>query len=203
MWYRILKMMLIFGELEKWIVTKSGHYTLPISPCSKILNSVVTGTNPIITLINMSNKSKHMAVKLLWQFSCLTPEKLLKLLNCEPWSNDKKLKHQWQWVSYAQYVSFIENLVLDQLLDYHTLSASSFQECVAMDLKFYHNKILLHLVDHATRLFATTVKGPRHDNENHLQLLDTDVWISREVPYRQWWRICKQEFSWDVWVNEH
>ena len=73
--------------------------------------------------------------------------------------------------------------------------ASSFQECVAMDLKFYHNKILLHLVDHATRLFETTVKGPRHDNESHLQLLDTDVWISREVPYRQWWRICKQEFS--------
>ena len=59
----------------------------------------------------------------------------------------------------------------------------------------YHNKILLHLVDHVTRLFETTVKGPRHDNESHLQLLDTDVWISREVPYRQWWRICKQEFS--------
>ena len=35
--------------------------------------------------------------------------------------------------------------------------APSFQECVAMDLKFYHNKILLHLIDHTTRISATTV----------------------------------------------
>ena len=30
--------------------------------------------------------------------------------------------------------------------------ALSFQECIAMDLKFYKARILLHLIDHATRL---------------------------------------------------
>ena len=73
----------IFGEPEKLIVTKSAHYALPISPYSKILNNIVTGTNPYITLITISNKSKHdMAIKLYWQFSHPTPEKLLKLLYC-------------------------------------------------------------------------------------------------------------------------
>ena len=35
--------------------------------------------------------------------------------------------------------------------------ASRFQECVAMDLKFCKSKILLHLVDHATRFSMSTV----------------------------------------------
>jgi len=35
--------------------------------------------------------------------------------------------------------------------------ATKFLECVAMDLKFYNGKILLHLVDHATRLSASTI----------------------------------------------
>ena len=35
--------------------------------------------------------------------------------------------------------------------------ASHFQECVAMDFSFYRGKILLHLIDHATRLSMSTV----------------------------------------------
>ena len=30
--------------------------------------------------------------------------------------------------------------------------ASTFNECVAMDLKFYDGKIILHMVDHVSRL---------------------------------------------------
>ena len=37
--------------------------------------------------------------------------------------------------------------------------ATKFQETVAMDLKFYENKIILHLIDMCTRLSsATTTK---------------------------------------------
>ena len=35
--------------------------------------------------------------------------------------------------------------------------ATKFQECVAMDLKFYNGHILLHIIDHATRLSASCV----------------------------------------------
>ena len=34
--------------------------------------------------------------------------------------------------------------------------ATSFQECIAMDLKFYKGRILLHLIDHATRLSVSS-----------------------------------------------
>ena len=72
-----------FSEPVRLTVTKSGHCTLPISPYSKILNNIVTGTNPNFSLITMYSKSKHdVAVKSNWQFSHPTPEKLLKLLNC-------------------------------------------------------------------------------------------------------------------------
>ena len=89
----------IFGEPKKLIATKSGHYALPISPYSKILNNIVTGTDPNINLITISNRSKHgMAIKLHRQFLCPLREKLLKLLNCvgKPWNNDEELKHHIQ-----------------------------------------------------------------------------------------------------------
>ena len=55
----------IFGGSEKLIVTKSGHYALPTRPHSKIFNNVVTGANPNIILVTVTNKSKHdMTVKL-------------------------------------------------------------------------------------------------------------------------------------------
>ena len=34
--------------------------------------------------------------------------------------------------------------------------ATSFQECIAVDLKFYKGRISLHLIDHATRLSVSS-----------------------------------------------
>ena len=34
--------------------------------------------------------------------------------------------------------------------------ATSIQECIAMDLKLYKEKIILNLIDHATNLLVTT-----------------------------------------------
>ena len=38
----------------------------------------------------------------------------------------------------------------------------NFQEMVAMDLKFCHGKILLHIIDHCTRLSASTVDSNKN-----------------------------------------
>ena len=131
---------IIFGELEKLIATKSVHYALPISPYSKILNNIVTGTNPNITLITISNESKHMIIKLHRPFSHPTLEKLLKLLNCadKSWNNDEKLKHHIQKVSEECTICQVYQKPPPRPVVGLPL-ASSFQECVAMDLKFYHN----------------------------------------------------------------
>ena len=42
--------------------------------------------------------------------------------------------------------------------------ATAFQECVAMNLKFYWGKILLHLIDHTTRLLASTFTPSKEPN---------------------------------------
>ena len=81
----------------------------------------------------------------------------MKLLNYagEPWNNDEELKHHIpkkceEFTICQVYQKPPPRSVVRLPL------ASSFQECVAIDLKFYHNKILLNLVDHATQLSATT-----------------------------------------------
>ena len=42
---------IVFGESVKLITTKSGHYTIPISPYKTVLNNLTTGINTNITLI--------------------------------------------------------------------------------------------------------------------------------------------------------
>ena len=53
--------------------------------------------------------------------------------------------------------------------------ATTFQECVAMDLKFYNGNILLHLVDYATRLLSSKIiksKEPKEIIDNIFK-----IWI--------------------------
>ena len=105
-----------------------------------------------ITLTITENKSKHdIAVKLHRQFAHTPAEKLVKLLNAagEPWCGDSELKNEIQKVTNncqtcKDYRKATPRPVVGLPM------ASTFQECVAMDLKFYKRHILLHLVDHAT-----------------------------------------------------
>ena len=51
--------------------------------------------------------------------------------------------------------------------------AITFGECVATDLKFYNGNILLHLVDHATRLSSSKIlksKEPKEIIDNILKI---------------------------------
>ena len=49
----------VFGESVKLITTKSGHYTIPVSPYKTILNNLTTGISTNITLITtQTDKSK-------------------------------------------------------------------------------------------------------------------------------------------------
>ena len=65
----------IFGYKAKLIVTKSGHYALPISPYTQLLNNLATNERIHITLTTQGEKSKfQMATKLHRQFSHPPPE---------------------------------------------------------------------------------------------------------------------------------
>ena len=41
---------IVFGESVKLITTKSGHYTIPMSPYKTVFNNLATGINTNITL---------------------------------------------------------------------------------------------------------------------------------------------------------
>ena len=92
------------------------------------------------------------------------PEKLIKLLNCagEPWNCDEELKQQIKDVSSNCKTCQIYQKPLPRPVVGLPL-ATTFQECVAMDLKFFKKRILLCLVDHATRLSSTMI--PSKDPE--------------------------------------
>ena len=82
----------IFDQSIQLLVTKSGHYAIPINPCKTILNNVTSGVNTNVTLL---------AIKLHQQLAHPLPEKLLKLLNSvgNPWQSDKELKKSIKKVS--------------------------------------------------------------------------------------------------------
>ena len=123
------------------------------------MNNVTNGSNANVTLIATADRSKQeTALKLHRQFPHPRPEKLIKLLNCagEPWNCNEELKQQIKDVSSNCKTCQIYQKPLPRPVVGLPL-ATTFQECVAMDLKFYKKRILLHLVDHATRPSSSTV----------------------------------------------
>ena len=87
---------IVFGESVKLITTKSGHYTIPISPYKTVFNNLTTGISTNITLkTTQTNKSKYdTALKLYCQLAHLPPERIAQLLNSagDPWNDYDELK---------------------------------------------------------------------------------------------------------------
>ena len=101
-----------------------------------------------VMLINKDNKSTYdIALKLHRQFVHPTPEKLIKTLNSakQPWSSDNKIKES--------IVEVTEGCLTCQL--YQKLPpclivelpvATSFKECIVMDLEFYKGRISFYIL---------------------------------------------------------
>ena len=77
---------MVFGKPIKSIKTKSGHYTLPTTRYTTLLNNVNSAINTHVILIAI--------VKLRRQIAHPPPERIVKLLNSagEEWKNDSELK---------------------------------------------------------------------------------------------------------------
>ena len=51
---------IVFGESVNLITTKSGHYTIPVSPYKTVFNNLTTGISANITLkTTQTNQSKY------------------------------------------------------------------------------------------------------------------------------------------------
>ena len=142
--------LLAYNQTIKLPVTKTGHYLLPLTPP---VQAMVDKTPIEINIASEVKSKKSKARHLHRQFAHPTAEKVNRFLNAagEPWASDTELKQEITKVS--------ENCRTCQVYGKPSPRpivgfpmATKFLECVAMDLKFYYDKIILHLIDHATRL---------------------------------------------------
>ena len=148
-----------FGESINLIITKSGHYAVPITNPKRILNDINTSNENNITLTVTHDKTnKDIAIKLHRQFAHPTSNKLIKLIESagDKWKNNTELKNE--------IVNVTNNCNTCKIFKkppprpvVGLPMASKFLECIAIDLKFYKKNILLHMIDHATRLSASAV----------------------------------------------
>ena len=120
-----------FGEKIPLITTSSGHYAIPITKVKQIITKEHCSATSKVTLTVSNTKSeKQLALKVHHQFSHRSKEKLLQI---------------------------IQKLHPCGLINKELTMSNIFLETVEMDLKHYKGKILLHIVDHCTRLSALTV----------------------------------------------
>ena len=168
----------VFNTQVHLNVTKSGHYTVPLTPHTHLLNMLSTNQKPniVLTLQNQISK-RDQAVKIHQQFAHVPAEKLINLIRSarKSWNEDKELEkelHQAQKsCSTCQvYAKAAARPVVG------LPNANEFLETVTMDLKFYDSKTLLHLIDHATRL-STCVRIPSKKPEHIVKAIFSN-WIS-------------------------
>ena len=138
------------------MVTNSGHYAIPLTKSLSLLNQFESHNkvNFTLTLIDSPNIHKQ-AVKLHTQFAHPSSERLIKLLKSAgpQWCNNKPLIDEIKKVTESCKTCTVFKKPPARPVVGLPM-ATDFNGCVAMDLKFFHGHIILHLVDHASRLSA-------------------------------------------------
>lgn len=141
-------------------VTANGLYSLPITRPSQLLDSICEheGTSNSIALKVSEEKSdKEVAIKLHRCFAHPSSGRLLRLVNSagEAWAHNENLKREIKEVTSDCEVCKLYKKPPPRP-KVGLPMASEFQEVVAMDLKMYNGRQILHLVDLCTRLSAAT-----------------------------------------------
>ena len=157
----------MFGKDQDVKVTKSGHYAIPLNNSRKILKHLKSNPQSKISLFAKEsvwcNKEK-MARKLHAQFGHPPANKLLNLLERAGLGGDDELTATVKKVS--------KDCIICR--DYAKPSprpavglphATSFNEMVGLDLKFFDENIILHLVDHLTRFSSACVIKSKQPKE--------------------------------------
>ncbi len=139
-------------------VTANGLYSLPITKTTQLIQEDANEpVNPIVLKVVNARTDVEIATKLHRCFAHPSADRLLRLVNNagEQWSNNDNLKQKIKEVTDSCSVCQVfkkppprPTVGLPQ--------AREFQEAVAMDLKEYNGRQILHLVDLCTRLSAAT-----------------------------------------------
>ena len=167
-----------FGDKIPLINTSTGHYAIAISKPLQIANLLEKRKISNINLtVNNDKTDQEIALKLHRQFAHPSENRLLNLINHagHPWSGNENLKKEIKQIS--QNCDICKRFKKPSPRPVVGLPmASTFQETVALDLKFYNGKIIFHLIDHATRLSAGSIV-PNKNPENIIKHM-LKHWIS-------------------------
>ena len=148
----------IFNQNMKLCLTESGHYAVPLTIPGQLMQKVESNskTNFTLKLLHCTNDHEK-ALKLHAQFAHPTSDKLLKLINSagKEWANNNNLKKEIKLVTEQCNTCKIFKRPPPRPVVGLPMS-STFNECVAMDIKFFEGKMILHLIDHVTRLSAAS-----------------------------------------------
>ena len=158
---------IMFGENQKVNLTKAGHYAIPLNDSKQILRRLKKKTDAKVTLFvrkeDAEDKEK-IAKKLHFQFAHPTKGKLLKLIERAGLGGDRKLVQAIDKV-YDECRICIEYKKPTPTPAVGLPHATKFNETVAMDLKFFNGKIILHLIDHLTRFSSAIVCKSKEPKE--------------------------------------
>ena len=167
----------VCGEKIPLIKTSSGHYIIPITKAKQIITKQHSPATSQVTLTVMDTTSEELAPKLHRQFAHPSKEKLLQRnTNAVPlWSNNKELIKEVKDVSRPCPTCKIYRKPPPRAAVGLPMS-NTFQETVAIDLKHCKGKLLLHIVDHCTRLSASNAI-PNKQPETTIKYI-FKTWIS-------------------------
>lgn len=167
----------MLGQKQKVLVTSSGHYAIPLSKKHSILNEATKGSVRITLHIDSIDKqdTNKIAHKLHSQFSHPPAARLVKLVTAAGMGGNDRLIEAIHAVS--------NNCQICR--DYRRASpkpvvgmpmATEFNEVVAMDLKMFEGKWILHLVDHVSRFSAASFVKSKNADEIIEKIFR--IWIS-------------------------
>lgn len=147
--------LVMFGQTVPIVITESGHY------CISLSRSIITpdsSENRVLfsTPLNCYDEhSKKKIQKLHKQFAHPSAERLKKLLKDSGCTNDQILKLVDEISLSCDICKKYKSTPPRPAVSFPL--ASVFNETVAMDLKQIQGKLILHMIDHATRYSAAVV----------------------------------------------
>ena len=170
-----------FGEKIPLIKTSSGLFALPLTKTKQLIECIDHVKNvkqeKITMRVTNAKSNKEMASKLHRQFAHPSSEKLIRLVNNagEQWASNTDLKEEIKRVTNECDTCKIYKKPPPRPVVGLPM-ATEFQETIAMDLKSYNGKLLIHIIDLCTRLSASSVI-PNKNRETIIGKI-FKIWIS-------------------------
>ena len=167
----------MFGETQSVHLTKSGHYSVSLDNKQQILKDAASNKSKIVLHIQSEslNDKSAVAKKLHSQFAHPPSDKLIRLISAAGLGNDTALIKAVKEIT--QNCTICKEYRRPPLRPVVAMPlANSFNEVVAMDLKMFNGKWILHLIDHVSRFSAASYVTSKKADEIISKIFKT--WIS-------------------------